>query len=280
MKNKILLTFFQIISFTFIFFGLISLVSSFFAQDEIMLENNQALKREFYAAPESQLGKVSVALTTNIGIRFKERESLPVNSYLDVQEVGDDVGDKTVISGELISQNMITIKEYLNILRTDVLGLLDNAYNREVVLNEFINQLSLRYKNASTKLNKLQAQKTILEAVMTNRDASIESLKTKISTDFSKFDDDSTNENIEEYLVLKDDYIYARTYLIFINKFITQYAFLNEYNKQLLDTLINNKDALSKNSFVVIPDSGDDFLRELDLILDESEYKANNKEDL
>jgi len=90
---------------------------------------------------------------------------------------------------------------------------------------------------------------------MTRNDSSVATLKTKIGSDFSKFDSASTIENINNYIVLKNDYIYARTYVIFINKFLSQYTFLNEYNKVLLDTLINNKDILTKNSFVVIPDS-------------------------
>jgi hypothetical protein len=90
---------------------------------------------------------------------------------------------------------------------------------------------------------------------MTRTDSNTEVLKTKIGSDFSKFDSASTIENINNYIVLKNDYIYARTYLIFINKFLSQYTFLNEYNKVLLDTLVNNKDILSKKSFIVLPDS-------------------------
>jgi hypothetical protein len=90
---------------------------------------------------------------------------------------------------------------------------------------------------------------------MTRNDTNVENLKIKIGTDFSKFDTSSTLENINEYIILKNDYTYARTYIIFVNKFIAQYSFLNEYNKVLLDTLINNKDILVKDSFVVIPDS-------------------------
>ena len=62
---------------------------------------------------------------------------------------------------------------------------------------------------------------------------------------------------------------------IFVNKFLNQYTFLNEYNKVLLDTLINNKDILSKNSFIVLPDSWDQLLKDMNIIFDESTYKAN-----
>jgi hypothetical protein len=41
----------------------------------------------------------------------------------------------------------------------------------------------------------------------------------------------------------------------------------------LLDTLINNKEALIKDAFVVIPDSWADLLRSFDLIYSEEEFK-------
>jgi hypothetical protein len=62
---------------------------------------------------------------------------------------------------------------------------------------------------------------------------------------------------------------------VFVNQFIKQHEFLNNYNRTVLDTLINNKKALINESFVVLPDSGTQFLKPLDLILDEAEFKSN-----
>jgi hypothetical protein len=42
-----------------------------------------------------------------------------------------------------------------------------------------------------------------------------------------------------------------------------------------LDTLINNKDILVKDSFVVIPDSWDELLQKMNIIFDEQTYKAS-----
>jgi hypothetical protein len=41
---------------------------------------------------------------------------------------------------------MLFVKDYYNLLKTKVPSLLDNSYNREETLDEFINQLSIRYK--------------------------------------------------------------------------------------------------------------------------------------
>ena len=67
---------------------------------------------------------------------------------------------------------------------------------------------------------------------------------------------------------------YARAYIVFINKFLNWYTVLNNYNKLLLDTLINNKEILVKNSQVVIPDSWSWLLKDLNLIYDEADWKS------
>ena len=59
--------------------------------------------------------------------------------------------------------------------------------------------------------------------------------------------------NIDEYLKARKDFYYGKIYIVFVNKFIEQYNFLNNYNKNLLTVMINNQDALIKNSYVVLP---------------------------
>jgi hypothetical protein len=68
-------------------------------------------------------------------------------------------------------------------------------------------------------------------------------------------DTSTTLENIDDYLKLVQESNYSRTYIVFINRFINSYDILNNYNKLLLDTLINNKEILVKNTQVVLPDS-------------------------
>ncbi|MBT3729050.1 hypothetical protein HOF65_03110 [bacterium] len=88
-----------------------------------------------------------------------------------------------------------------------------------------------------------------------NSEASIETLKQKIESDFRANDSKESLNNIDRYLELKEEFYYSRTYVIYINHFLSEYSYLSEYNKLLLDTLINNKEALIKDAFVVIPDS-------------------------
>lgn len=267
MRKEILKNSIKLIIFTSLFFVIILAGKSFFTSSI----KNQELKSAEYA----NLWGIGVALSSNIGMRYTQRSTLPVNSYSDTLEIGASTGDEKIVHNQIISWNMLFVKDYYNLLRTKVPSLLDNSYNREETLDEFINQLSLRYKEWNQKLLTLNSQRISLEGVMTRNDTNVENLKIKIGADFSKSDTASTLENINEYILLKNDYTYARTYIIFVNKFISQYTFLNEYNKVLLDTLINNKDILIKDSFVVIPDSWDELLQKMNIIFDEQTYKAS-----
>jgi hypothetical protein len=82
---------------------------------------------------------------------------------------------------------------------------------------------------------------------------------------------------MNNYYDLKYKQIILKTNIIFINEFLKRYSYLNNYNKLLLDTLINNKDIISKNSYLVIPDSWNRLLRKFNLIYSESEYKNKIK---
>ena len=76
---------------------------------------------------------------------------------------------------------------------------------------------------------------------------------------------------------LKQENTASRTYLVFIDKFLANYEILNNYNKKILDTLINNQEILIKNSQVVIPNTGWDLLKELKILYTEEEWKKYNQ---
>lgn len=258
-----------------IFYSLIVISSSYFPWNTKEEETAQTTQFELRSAPRSKLAQVSVAISTNIGIRYKERGKTVSNSEFQggLDNITDVVWNNIEMNKTILTQNMLFIQEYLNLLKTNVVWLLNASNNRETTLNDFISQLEIRYKSSQTNITKLNNYKTTLEWLMVEADNKTNTLKDKISADFSWFKDLETWANIGEYLDLKNDYIYARTYLIFVNKFLVQYDFLNNYNKKLLDTLINNKDALSKKSFIVIPDSGDSLLKDMNLLFDEDVYK-------
>lgn len=95
-----------------------------------------------------------------------------------------------------------------------------------------------------------------------------------MTTAYKNLDYDKTEELLTSYLSEKQKNTYARTYLVFLGKFISTYQTMNTYNKTLLDTLINNKEALIKNVTVVLPDSGTNLMKQLNLVKTEAEWKA------
>jgi hypothetical protein len=76
-------------------------------------------------------------------------------------------------------------------------------------------------------------------------------------------------------LKAKNEYYFAKTYVVYINQFLWEYQRLNAYNKNLLDVLINNKEAILKDAYLIIPDNGWlEALKSLDLIFEEADFKA------
>jgi hypothetical protein len=147
------------------------------------------------------------------------------------------------------------VYEYRNVLKTDIKQLIDSSYDKSKILNAFIDQLEFRYIEANNNIKNLNEQKTVFITNINNSNTQIETLKTKIQSDFQNNNSEESIKNLNKYLDLKKEYYYSRTYIIYINHFLTEFNYLNNYNKLLLDTLINNKEAIIKNAFIVIPDS-------------------------
>lgn len=221
----------------------------------------------------NSLWKVWVAITTNLWIRYTQRNELPATIYKDIFSVNEIILNQGTANKELIWNNMQSIDEYKNVLKTNVKQLLESSYDKSKILNAFIEQLEFRFIIWTENINKLNEQKDIFTNNMENSNTSIEELKTKIELDFNSNNAEESVDNINKYLELKKEYYYSRTYIVYINHFLAEYNYLNNYNAVLLDTLINNKEALIKDAFVVIPDSWAELLNNFNLLYTEEEFK-------
>ena len=220
------------------------------------------------------LGDTAVALSLNVGLSKKAQIETPVRLYEDVMPIATVLADKGEGRKKVISSNMVAASEYLNILKTDVNKLLDQSSDRQATLESFTDQLKYRYKSTNEYLKTLSAQRTELQAAVTEASSKIDTVKSGLTAAYKNLDYDKTEDLLEQYLELKDKETYARTYLVFVDRFATTYSALNAYNKTLLDTLINNREALVKDVTVVLPDSGTELMKKLTLIKTESEFKA------
>ncbi len=229
-------------------------------------------KYKFKQSDAQILANVWVALATNIWTKFKQRSVN--NLYGSVSGVSQVVAVREFSDATNAGKHMQSISEYYNIMKTDVSGMLKSSNNKRETLDAFIDQLSHRYKLATKNKQELQKKRTQLQAQMKKSVEKINKIKARINVDFKAFDAKLTNRDIDWYLRAKWEYNYARTHLIFINQYIKQYEYLNNYNKSVMDALINNKDIISKNSYVVIPDTWTKVLKKMNLIISEKDFKA------
>jgi len=249
-------------------------------QNQEEIDTSITNKEQYQSAYAANYWSVGVALSTRIGMQYTNGNVNASNTYYrDIQSLWTDLKERSTIREQLISQNMLIIREYLNLSQTDIKQMLNTSSNREATLEWFVSQLENRYKNSTLSIKSLQSQKALLVQEIDRLSLQIEATKTAMQNSFSSFDEAGTLEKVDSYYELRQQYTEAFTDVVFVNQFLKQHEFLNNYNKTVLDTLINNKKALINESFVVLPDSGTQFLKPLDLILDEAEFKTNVQTD-
>lgn len=252
-------------------------VFTFFSNSQenivVPIDENSDIYQSAYSA---NLWNVWIALSTRIGIQFQlwGNNNYTDSFYKEIANLGTTTEEKKKIRSSLIAQNMLIMREYLNLSKTDIKSLLNSSSNREATLTGFISQLEMRYKNSALSLSSLEKQKALILTELGKIETEISKTKLNMETHFSASNAQDTLNDVDEYFILRAQYTEAFTDIVFINQFIKQHVFLNNYNKGILDTLINNKEAIINQSYVVIPDSGDQYLRPLELIFDEAEIKA------
>lgn len=273
MKNSVWQIVLKVFMLTSVFFVIINYFWYLLNASESQSTSDNQNKTRFTSKNIEVLGDIWVAISTNIGTRYKQTSEIPVTIYKDVVDIGYILGNQNIAKDKIITANMVVLNEYFNILKTDIRSLLSTSNDRELALNAFIAQLEYRYKIWVENSKTLNMQKADLMKAYNSSNTEIDTLKNKISDDFSDFNNTETIQNIDSYLKIRQENMNARTYIVFINKFLNYYAVLNEYNKKVLDTLINNKEIIIKNSQVVVPDSGWELLKELKLLYSEEEWK-------
>lgn len=273
MKNTLFQIWLKIFMLTSVFFVIINYFWYFLNADQNSLDSQNNNIEKFTSKKIDIVGSIWVAISTNIGTRYKERKDTPIIIYKDVVDIWYILWNQNEAKDKIITANMVTLSEYLNILKTDVRSLLSTSNDREFALNSFIAQLEYRYKAGVENSKSLDSQRTELMKSYDNSNNEINRLKDKISADFANFNNTETIKNIDSYLKIREENLNARTYIVFINKFLNNYAVLNQYNKKVLDTLINNKEIIIKDSQVVIPNTGWELLKELKLLYSEDEWK-------
>lgn len=241
----------------------------------VVAKVEQSNATRFQSASAQQFLNISAAISTRIWIAYNENgwNNLSWTFYEQITTIGDTLEEKEEIRKRLIAQNMLIIWEYLNLSRTDIKSLLSSSSDREKTLESFISQLELRQRNSRLSMQSLEQQKTLLITELERLESQIEGVKERMETSFSNGNSPQTLENIKRYFNLRELYTVAFTDIVFINQFLKQHDFLTRYNLGILNTLRTNKQAIIDQTYVVIPSTGDEYLKPLELIFDESDIE-------
>lgn len=179
----------------------------------------------------------------------------------------------------LIGTNMVSLRSYLNVLKIDIKWLLDSSENRALVLDEHIDILKSYYTKTFERTTMLTEQSRELTRVIAWARERAEEAKALMESKYTAFDYTWVDNVIDSYTEAKNEENRARVYLAYVERFQRGYALLQGENKKILDTLINNRDAIVKQVIVVIPDSGNELVKKLNLITTEEAYKSNQAQE-
>ena len=236
-------------------------------------------KSNFKVISSSDISKSWVAISTNIWIKYNQKKVITQAIYQEYFTIEELKKEKSNVENAIIARHMIETKEYYSLLKTDFKTMLQNSNDRKKTLEWIYWQLRIRYNNAVESIKTLEAQKKVLVEEFDKINNLIEATKTKISEDFRKTDTKAVNQDIDQILKLRQDYYYLRTYIVFINNFLAYYNVLNNYNLNLINVFSSNKDAIEKGSYVVLPASGNEIMKEYWLFYTEDDYKNKLKAD-
>jgi len=265
-KNTIIFTliFAVVIHFSWEYFSSLS-SSSAQAHNNANFEN----------ANISYVGNSATALSLRIGgIITQKNTNLSNNSVDNIISIAEVLNNPVAGQEKLIASNMTAITAYANILKTDIVAMLDTAANRQASLDNHISLLKSYYLKTQERLNIIGEQKTEVQSLLTNATNAQNTAKNTLQNSYNVFEYSGVNSAINDYLDAKNLDSRMKIYAIYLDRFEKSYLALQNKNRKILDALMNNREGIIRKSMVVIPDTGTDIIKELGLIQSEADYKA------
>lgn len=229
----------------------------------------------FENANISYVGNSATALSLRIGgIIPQKNTNLSNNSVDNTISIAEVLNNPVAGQEKLIASNMTAITAYANILKTDIVAMLDTAANRQASLDNHISLLKSYYLKTQERLNIIKEQKTEVQGLLTNATNAQNTAKNTLQNSYNVFEYSGVNSAINDYLDAKNLDSRMKIYTIYLDRFEKSYLALQNKNRKILDALMNNREGIIKKSMVVIPDTGTDIIKELGLIQSEADYKA------
>ena len=229
----------------------------------------------FENANISYVGNSATALSLRIGgIIPQKNTNLSNNSVDNIISIAEVLNNPVAGQEKLIASNMTAITAYANILKTDIVAMLDTATNRQASLDNHISLPKSYYLKTQERLNIIGEQKTEVQSLLANATNAQNTAKNTLQNSYNVFEYSGVNSAINDYLDAKNLDSRMKIYAIYLDRFEKSYLALQNKNRKILDALMNNREGIIRKSMVVIPDTGTDIIKELGLIQSEADHKA------
>lgn len=228
----------------------------------------------FQQADMTYMGNIATAMSLSIGQKENQLKYAGVDLSSSTISIAEVLSTPNAGQQKLIGSNMLAVSSYTNVLSMDIPNLLDGAADRSTALDEHISLLKSYYNRTLERLTIIGEQIADLRGIISQSTATTNGAKTTMQNSYVGFDYSGVDTVIDTYLVAKNIDSRARVYLIYLETFQKSYTALQIRNLQLIEALVNNRDALVKRSSIVIPASGTDIIRTLKLIQTEAQAKA------
>lgn len=278
MIKPIIKSFAKITILTLVFFVLFYLwanvIKAWWWSENKTIENAD----NFASIDNYWLSEVWVALNINVWTKFYEWKKEDINNrslYNEVISISTIKSDKVKTNEALITKNIDAIKDYVNISKIDVKSYINSSDERKENFDSLMNQIKIRYRTWYSNSQNLNIQINTIIDHLEQLDSSIENIKQSMVINLRNYNANALNKNIEDYLVLKNEVNLMRVYLIFCNRFLAYYNFLNLYNKAIITTLRLNEDAIVKNTYIILPNFWSELLEKYNLIYGEDALPEN-----
>lgn len=234
---------------------------------------------QFQQAEVIYMGSTATALSLALGSQDSTLQNGATslsNSVITIAEVLAHPADG---QKRLISTHMQAIQTYVNILETDIPGLLDRSADRTATIDEHIALLKHYGTQTNDTIIILDEQISDLRAIISKNTEDANLAKSVLQSSLTSLDYKWVDTAIANYATTKDSDTHARIYLIYLERFRDSYLRLQARNKTILTAISENRESLIKRSIIVIPTAGSDILRELGLIQTEAATKAQESLD-
>ncbi len=228
----------------------------------------------FQQADINYMGSIATAMSLSVGQKWTQVKNTRIDLSSNTISIAEVLWNPNSGQQKLIGSNMLAVSSYMNILATDIPGLLNNSTDRNTTINEHISLLKSYYNRTLERLTVINEQIADLSSIINQSTSTTNSAKSVMQNSYNDYDYTGVDDAIDSYLIARNKDIRARIYLIYLEKYKKSYAVLQAKNLQLIDVLSSNREALVKRTTVVIPNSGTDLIKTLKLIQSEADANA------